>query len=272
MRAAFLLLIHSLKRMRTLVLTMGLVLAAFQIILIAVGRSFQDNGGFQQMAALIPPFAREMMGPSMVAFLSFAGQVCLGYFHPIPMGALVGLAIALATLPASEIETGFMDLILSRPLARHWIITRTIAALLVSTVFLLTLMAAGTWIGLETLGPKDADWPTVKLIRSLAVNLALLMLAWSGVALAIGAAARRRSVAGAITGLLAFAFFLLDYVGRLWRPAETVAWLSPFRYYSPMELVTGTPLAVKNLVVLSGIAVGGYVLAYVLFARRDISH
>ena len=90
--------------------------------------------------------------------------------------------------------------------------------------------------------------------------------------LAIGSASRRRSIAGGIAGLLALATFLLDYVGLLWKPAESTAWLSPFRYYRPFDLVMGNPLPVKNLVVLGAIAVAGFISAYVLFNRRDISH
>ena len=175
-------------------------------------------------------------------------------------------------MPTSEVETGFMDLILSRPLARHWIITRSIIVVAVCTILLLIIMIAATWAGLNALAPKDIAWPEPRLVLSLAINLGLLMLCWSGVAMAIGAAARRRSVAGAITGLLALATFLLDYVARAWKPAETVAWLSPFRYYSPFELLMGKALPVGNILVLAGIAVMGFALAYFLFSRRDISH
>ena len=272
MRIAFLLLLHTLKRTRTIILTTGILLGAFQLVLIAVAGSIQNEGGFDQLAALIPPFARELLGPSMVSFLSFSGIVCLGYFHLAPMGSLVGLTIALATTPASEIETGFIDLILSRPVARHWIITRTIVMSVLATVFLLGLMIAGTWIGLKTLAPEGVQWPTPQLIRSLALNLGLLMLCWSGIALAIAAASRRRSVAGALSGLLALATFLLDYVGRLWHPAESVAWLSPFRYFSPFDLVMGTPLPMKHLEVLAATALAGYLIAYAVFRTRDISH
>ena len=78
--------------------------------------------------------------------------------------------------------------------------------------------------------------------------------------------------AGACTGVLALAAFLLDYVGRLWKPAETLGWFSPFRYYSPFDMVTGAGLSMKNVVVLGSIAVAGYVAAYILFSRRDLSH
>ncbi len=165
-----------------------------------------------------------------------------------------------------------MELILARPLARHWIITRTIIVTTLSTAVLLAIMMAGTWIGLAALAPKGIEWPSVKLVLSLAINLGLLMLCWGGVAMAIGSASRRRGVAGAFAGLLALAAFLMDYGGRMWQPAASVAWLSPFRYYSPLELVMGNPLPSKNLEVLGGIAALGLVTAYILFARRDISH
>lgn len=272
MRGPLLLVLHSLKRVRMLVVTMGLLLAGFQIVLIIAARSIQSSGGFEQLSAMLPSFARELLGPALASFMSFAGIVCLGYFHLAVMGSLVAISIALATIPAGEVESGFIDLVLSRPLARHWIITRTIIVSMLSLALLLGLMVLGTWIGLKTLAPKSAVWPAAKLIHSLAVNLGLVMLAWSGVAMTIGSNARRRSVAGAFAGLLALATFLLDYVSRLWKPAESLAWLSPFRYYSAYEMVMGDPLPMKNVAVLAGIAAAGFVTAYVLFSRRDISH
>ena len=271
-RPPFLLLAYSLKRMRTLLLTMGVLLCAFQVLMVAVARSVERSGGFAQLSVLIPPFARELLGPSIAMFLSFAGIVCLGYFHVAVMGSLVGLSIAVATVPASEVETGFMDLILSRPLARHWIVTRTIIAAVLSITLVLGLMVLGTWVGLEALAPASAARPSVNLIGSLALNLGLLMLCWSAVALAIASAARRRSVAGASAGVLALAAFLLDYVGRLWQPAESLARLSPFRYFSPFDLLMGGQLPLKNVAVLLGITLAGFLAAYVLFSRRDISH
>jgi hypothetical protein len=41
------------------------------------------------------------------------------------MGALVSVSLTLATVPVMEIETGFIDLVLAWPVARHWIVTRS---------------------------------------------------------------------------------------------------------------------------------------------------
>ena len=271
MKAPLILIVYSLKRVRTLVGAMAALLAAFQVLLIVVAGSIQSSNSFEQLGDLMPPFFRQMLGPSFIALMSFSGIVSLGYFHLAVMGSLVGLAIALGTMPTSEIEIGFMDVILSRPIARQRIITRSIIVMMICTLVVLVMMTLGTWTGLVWVAPRTVTWPEPHLILSLAINLAVLMLCWNAIALAIGSAARRRGVAGGLVGLIALAMFLLDYVARAWEPAQRVAWLSPFRYYSPFELVMGNPLSVKNLLVLAGIALSGYALAYLLFSRRDIS-
>jgi ABC-2 type transport system permease protein len=262
--------VHSLKRVRVLVLMMGLLLAGFQVLLTLVARSVHRSNAFGEMSKFIPDFMRQLMGPSFIALMSFSGIVCVGYFHIAVMGSLVGLTIALATEPASEIETGFMDLVLARPLARHWLISRSVALIFVCTVFTLLMMMLGTWIGLYCLAPGDAEWPSFELIKSLALNLGILMLCWGGIALALSSVSRRRGVAGSTAGLLALSLYLLDYVARVWKPAETVRWLSPFMYYSPLDRVLGARIPSHHLWVLSGIALTGFALAYFFLSRRDL--
>jgi ABC-2 type transport system permease protein len=270
MKAALILLVHSIKRVRTLLLAMGLLLAGFQILIVLIGSEIQASGSFNQFANLVPPFVRQMFGQMLDVFLTFKGIVALGYFHLAIMGALVGLVIALATVPASEIETGFMDLLLSRPVARYWVITRALALVIATIIFMIGMIMLGTWSGLKMFGPAEAEWPTSGLILSLALNLGILLLCWGGVALAVGSMARRRGAAGAIAGMLALSTFLLDYIGRAWEPAETVAWISPFRYYSPLDLVRGAYIPGHHVFVLLGIALTGIVVAYIAFSRRDI--
>jgi ABC-type transport system involved in multi-copper enzyme maturation permease subunit len=260
---------QMLYRVRKFLFAAGVLLAAFQVVLILQANSIQASNSFAQMGALIPSFVRDVLGPS---FLTFKGIVCLGYSHPVVMGALISVAVTIATIPVMEIETGFIDLVLARRVARHWIVTRSILVAMISTVYLLAMMALGTWIGLSNFAAKDAPWPSAGLVGSLAIGLGFLMLCWAGVALAIGCACRRRGSAGAIAGLLALTAYLTDYIGRAWKPAESVAWLSPFRYYTPFELVMGSALSAKSLYVLGGIAASAFALAYLLYSRRDISH
>jgi ABC-2 type transport system permease protein len=272
MTILFALIVQLLHRVRRFLFAAGVLLAAFQVVLILQANSIQASNSFAQMGTLIPSFVRDVLGPSVVAFLTFKGIVCLGYSHPVVMGALISVSVTIATIPVMEIETGFIDLVLARRVARHWIVTRSILVAMISTIYLLAMMALGTWIGLSNFAAKDAAWPSVGLVGSLALSLGFLMLCWAAVALAIGCACRRRGSAGAIAGLLALTAYLTDYIARAWKPAELVAWLSPFRYYTPFELVMGSALSAKSLYVLGGIAASGFALAYLLYSRRDISH
>src|SRR4051794_25062973 len=165
----------SVKRARTLLIAMGSLLAAFQILLVLIAGSIERAGEFEQLAALLPPFARALLGPSLASVMSFSGVVCVGYFDLGIVIALLALAVAMATVPASEVESGFADFILARPLRRHWLITRTIGLLLLAILIMLMLMMAGTWLGLEMLAPKNVQWPTPRILASLALNLGLLM-------------------------------------------------------------------------------------------------
>ena len=80
-----------------------------------------------------------------------------------------------------------------------------------------------------------------------------------------------RGAAGACAGFLALATFLLDYTARVWGPARTIAWLSPFHYFNALDLIAGAPVDPANLAVLTGIAFAGFALAYILFQRRDLA-
>jgi ABC-2 type transport system permease protein len=267
---AFLLFMLSLKRLRLLLCATGLLLAVVQALRVRIAAQIQEAGNFSALAALLPPSVREIFGTALGSIMTFPGIVCGVYFDTGFVIALLALAIALATVPASEIETGFADLILARPMARHWLITRTIALVLFSLLCMLLMIVAGTWAGLEIFAPPDAPWPTARQTASLALTLAMLLLSWSGVALAFGAA-YRRGVASAVTSLLAFVAMVVDWARRAWPTLDSIAWLSPFHYFSPYGLVAGEPLQGENLLVLGAIAATGYTVAYFIISQRDIA-
>jgi hypothetical protein len=269
-RATFVLARHSLARIRSAVVVVSLLLAAFQFLLTQVAVYLLRRTAFAQLSALMPDFMRSAAGPSALAFMSFKGIISFGYFHPIVLTTLVGLMIGIATEPAAEVETRFVDLALARPLARRDVITRTLIVLFVAMAAVLVMMVASTSLGLMCCTPADAPRPTPALIGSLALSDASIMVCWAGVALACAAGARRRSVAGGVAGVIAVAAYLLDYVGRAWEPARAASALSPFHYFEPTTLITGQPLRVSNLAVLAAIGGAGIAVAYSVFSRRDI--
>lgn len=267
---AMVLVVHSLVRVRGLLAGMAAVLGVFELLLTQVAEYLLRTNAFGMLSSLVPEYLRAMAGPSVVVFLSFTGVVALGYFHPIVLAAVIGLAIAIGTEPAREVETRFIDLTLARPLGRSALVTRTVVVLGCATIVLLAVMLAGTWIGLACCTPADAPRPLPRTIGSLALALGLMAWCWGGIALAAGSFVRRRAVASGLAGMTALATFLLDYLGRVWTPARAASRLSPFHYFEPMRLVAGASLPVRHVAVLFAIGLAGVIVAYVTFARRDL--
>jgi hypothetical protein len=269
-RRMFVLIGHSLRRVRAALMVLAILLASFQFLLTQVAGYLMRRNGFSQLSDFIPDFIRTAVGPEALAFMSFGGVVSLGYFHPIVMTTLVGLTIAIATETTGEIEMRFVDLTLARPLGRQVLVMRTVVVLVVAGALMLLAMIAGTWTGLSCCVPADADPPSRGLIVRLAISLATMMTCWGGITLAIGMLSRRRAVAASVAGLLALSTYLLDYLGRAWEPAATISRLSPFHYFEPMVVITTQSLSAANTMLLIAVGVGGAIASYIAIGRRDI--
>jgi beta-exotoxin I transport system permease protein len=269
-RAVTALLAHSLRRIAPMLLAVAVLLAAFQFLLTQVATYFFRHNSFSQLSTLMPDFVRSMLGPSTLAFMSFSGIVAFGYFHPMVITTAVGLTIAIATEPAGEVESRFVDLTLARELTRLDVIIRSGLVFVTATLVVLGTMMLGTWIGLRCCTPAEAPTPTARLILSLAASLGTVMACWAGLALAVAAAVRRRAVAAGIAGGAALAMYLLDYLGRAWEPARAISTVSPFHFFDPTTLIVGEPLSAWNSGVLIAIGLCGIATAAVVFSRRDI--
>lgn len=261
---------HSLGRFRTPVLVMAGSLAGFQVLLGLAAQELQRGGTFQQITNMIPAFVRELFGTALVSMMSFSGIMALGYYHVAIVAVLVGLVVAIATEPAGEVETGFADLVLSRAVPRAAVVTRSVVLLVVCPALVVLAMVAGTFLGLRIAVPAGTVRPAASVTWSLAFGLWSVLACWGGVALAIGAAARRRVVAGSIAGSAAAALMLVDYLARVWKPIRGLARLSPFHYYNPLDLVMNKPLPGADIAILLGAAAVAVAAAYALFLRRDL--
>ena len=90
MRSAFLLFRLSLKRARILLCVTGLLLTGFQALRVHIAASHSAND-YEQIATLLPPSVRTILGPSVTSVLSFNGIVCGGYFD---LGIVIALVAA----------------------------------------------------------------------------------------------------------------------------------------------------------------------------------
>jgi hypothetical protein len=171
--------------------------------------------------------------------------------------------VALGAEPVAEIESGFADPILAKPMPRHVPVTRSVILLFLSVSLLLGVMMAGTLTGLALLALPESIRPTAALFIRLAANLGSLLLCWGCMALAATACFRRGATAGALVRLLAVVGFLIVYVGQLWKPAEGISRLSPFFYIRMLSLIVNASFPVHDISILLGVALCSVGFGYV---------
>jgi ABC-type transport system involved in multi-copper enzyme maturation permease subunit len=249
---------HSLRRRRVFTLGVCAALFAFELFMVLSARSMQLGGAFSTLGKLMPEFIRTWTN---MAAATYGGMVVIGHVHPIVVLFLVAQAVVVAIEPADEIESRFTDVVMSRPVPRSTPINRSVLALMA-----MIGTATGSWL----LTPAGVAPPEARTVLTVSAALALIVLAWGGIALAIAARSQRRATAAGAATLLVFVMYVLDYVGRFWQAAEPVSRISPFHYYNPFQIIGGAPLHVSDVVILAAIALLGFALAHVFYARRDL--
>ena len=258
---------RSLRRIAPLWLGLAILLAAFQFALVAVAASYEEAGSFSRLAMVLPAFARGAFG---AAVSSFAGMTTVGYFEPLIITLLAQFAIYVATEPAGEIEWGLVDVVLARPLPRHWIVTRTLVVMATSTLALALTMGIATWLGLHALAPPGSRWPEPLIVLTLIAHLVMVAWCFGAPALAAAAWARRRASAQGPIAIAAVALYLVDFLGTWWEPVRRFGRLSPFYYYQGSAIVEGKAHTLINLSVLGAVTIAASALAYWQFGRRDL--
>ena len=247
-----------------------LLLALFQLIIVAQAASIESSRSFERMAELIPAFLQRGLGANAMLLASFKGTVTFGYFHPVIAIMVSVLAIYVASEPAYDVESGLVDLVLARSIPRHRLMTRSLVLVTVVTLAAGLSMAFGTWIGLRAFASPASDAPTARVIALLLVHLVSIGWCFGALGLAVAAGARRWSAAFASVTLGAVALYLIEVLAIGWVPARTIAWISPFRYYPALPIVAGEPIGLANVAVLLTATAVLTVAAYWRFNGRDL--
>jgi ABC-2 type transport system permease protein len=194
--------------------------------------------------------------------------VAFGFEHPFTLAGATAFVVVAATIPASERESRFLDLLLARPLARHQYLLASLLLMVLGAVVLPLALLAGAAIGmpLVELGGK-LPW---RRYLPCALGLTTLLLAFGGIALLLASGAKRRGPAASQVVGLTLASFVVELLGELWTGLRWVRWASPFHYYKPIQaaIVPSTPW--ENPAILLAVFAVTTALAFARFSRRDV--
>lgn len=264
------LLLRSAAQARFVLLGAFALLCGFQIVIVGQAASIERTQAFSRMADLLPGFLQRGLGSKAMLLATFRGTVSFGYFHPLVCVIVAMVAMYLTTEPAHEVESGLVDLELSRSLPRRALLTRSLLLAAAAIAVCVILMGIGTSLGIWMFSAGDLDLPSPAVRLRLMINLAALGLCFAGLGLLVGARARRWSTAFTIVALAAVLSYLIDFLAIGWRPMRMIVWASPFHYYPALSIVAGDAAFVRNVAVLLSVAAICSAAAYWSFQRRDL--
>jgi ABC-2 type transport system permease protein len=174
---------------------------------------------------------------------------------------------------AAEIERGTMDLILSRPISRTAYLTSHVLVALGGMVFLAVALLTGASLAVHhnvLRGP-----PSIWTLARPAINFAALGAPIYGYSLLFSSVDQVRWRPSWMASFLTLAGFIAYVIALIpvfhdmwWRP-----WLervSLFKAYNPVELVIKGETLGFNVSILGGIGAACIVLAFLVFAMRDL--
>jgi ABC-2 type transport system permease protein len=246
---------------------MAALLVGFQLALTSAAVSLQASGVYERLFESVPEFVRAWIGPSLS---SFAGMTALAFFEPLVIQLLVLLAGYVASEPAGDVEDGLVDLVLARPVPRHWLVTRSLVVTTGTAFVLVVAMALANAGSVALLGPAGVPGPAPATVLSLAAHLFALTWCFGGLTLATAASLRRRSTVLGLLLIGVVGLFLVKVLVEFSTRFQALRWVTPFDYFRGTDVLLGTAPVAWNLSVLGAIGLVGTAAAYWQFGRRDL--
>jgi ABC-type transport system involved in multi-copper enzyme maturation permease subunit len=261
---------RSAAQMRYAVLGSLVLTFALQLVLVGQAVSIQESQSFASMASLLPSFIKGGLGGDAMLLASFKGTVMLGYFHPLLIVLIPAIAMYAATEPAHEIESGLVDLVLSRSMPRAIVLTRSLTVGLLYSLAAILVMALGTYTGAVLFDGGRFELPSVSLLGRLLLHVFAVSCCFAGYGLLAGVTSKRWATAfttGVLTAVLAY---LVDFLALGWPVLRWAAYFSPYRYYHALTIASGGAWEAGDYLVLFGAGAVFTIAAYWRFQRRDL--
>jgi len=252
----------SMRDLRGQVLGWGIGMAILLGLTVALYPSIGDV--YEDMIDELPEGMLAFFG-AFEAIDRLEGYLNVEFFSFAPLALAVFAILAGTAAIAGEEAQGTLDLLLAQPLSRLRCGGTKLAALTVSTVMLVAIMATGLWIALLFI---EADAAHGRLLVAFLVMVPFLV-ALGLLAALLTQVLGSRMMAGTVLGVFVVASYILDALSTL---SSTLATLRPVyltTYFQGEQALVGE-LDWGYLIALVAAIVVLAVGTLVLFDRRDI--
>lgn len=247
------------------ILSWGLGLALFGLLIVSMYETFADQGGeFQQMISSYPPEFLAFFGATVDSMLTPAGFLKMYAFSMLPIIVGIFAVLAGSGLIVADEEHGRLDLIIAHPIGRSAFFFGRLLGLLAAALSIhllgwlgFSLLLGGSSLGL-TWGQMAIPFLTllVQIVFYIVLALLLSMLLPS------------RNLAAVISGAVMVTSYVITSMAFMDERVETLAKLMPYAYFQ--AVLSFRELNLSWLLALLGISAAMTAAAWLRFVRRDI--
>jgi len=245
---------------------MGMCL--FGLMMLAAFRSFGEENivGIMQGAGNL---MQGLVGGGPHMMFDLRAFLAMSWRHPLTLFVLVFLTVSLGLrFLAHEYSDKTIDLLFTRPVSRRSLLYADLMVaialfFLVSSAFSFFLWIAARLMSLNP--PSPLDFASAALL-TFSLMLAILSLTYF-----IGALVKSsRQAMGVVVGVVG-AMYMLDVLSAFWETVERVHFLSLFKYFTPLDALTGNSARViSHVTILGGFALIAFAASQIVTERADL--
>ena len=257
---------------RRILPTWVLCAAMIFLIQIAVAAIVHDNQSikaFLSFLDMLPSIVKAAIGGESLQLGNIAALLAIGYQHPLVLLLLLYFTVAVPTgLLPGEVESGTMELILSRSITKTQVYVCAGLLTIAGMFFLILIMfsgtVAGTWIF-----QFDEPVPLDKFFR-LAVNAGVVASTAGAIALLAAAVFRTRNVAVGVTVSIMVLNYFIKVVAAWWPPVEFLKPLTLFHYVGGEIIFREGRWPLGDMGVLAAVIAVSAIAGALIWHRRDL--
>lgn len=223
----------------------------------------------------LPSFVETLLGVPLAKLATVAGRISVLYVHLVTVLICLGWAVGRGSdVVSGEISRGTMDLLATLPVRRYWVVASSAVVTGVGAAVLAASIWAGSLVGMHFVTLPE----TVPPLRFLpgVVNLFSMTFCLAGITSLISACGRNRWHTILTAGGFFAVSMVVKMIARLWTPGAWLSYLSFLTAFEPQKLILLDPELTRTTAfqydgALLGLGLAAYVLAAIVFSRRDIA-
>jgi ABC-2 type transport system permease protein len=247
----------------------GFFIFIIQIIQCSIAQDNETIKMTMNFLERMPGFIKEAVGGEVMNIDSMTGFIAITYQHPIVLALYMTFAVCVPSgLLAGHVQSGTMELILSRSVTKNQVYICTCILTLVGMVALVAVMFLGTVVGINICN-FDSEIAIRPFFRAAVVG-GLLSGSAAGVSLFAAAAFHSRSKAVGVS----MSFFIVSYfvslIAELWPRAEFLGPISIFYYIDTRKILIDTAWPIHDMSVLGSILIITVIAGGIIWNRRDL--